>query len=175
MFNIGKIKSMIPDIIRSVKLIRPGRSVDELRWSSDFVLDDSSHPKDIANRGELTMQERRNSVSPVPADPKLYINELQVNGLIILKKFGWRLVCIRRYHDLLPSVILKNRNEERVGVLQHDGILKLREDLKIRTLADNDVDMSEQITKAILLKLGQHSHTGWLEEKHSITLKSPFT
>jgi hypothetical protein len=117
------------------------------------------------------MQDRRNGAKPVPSDPELYINEQQVHGLIILKKFGWRLVCIRRCHDLIPSVILRNRNEVRVGVLQHDGILKLSEDLRIRNQAANEVDVSEEITKDLLIKFGQYSHAGWSEEEHSFTMK----
>jgi hypothetical protein len=120
------------------------------------------------------MQERRNGASPVPVYPELYINEQQLHGLLILNKFGWKLVCIRRCHDLLPSVILKNRNEGRAGVLQHDGVLKLCEDLKIRNQAANEIDISDEITKDLLIKFAQYSHARWLEEEYSITFGSTF-
>jgi hypothetical protein len=123
-------------------------------------LDDCLHPQDIGNQGELTMQDRRNGASPIPSDPELYINEYQVHGLIILKKFGWKLVCIRRCHDLFPSVILNNRIEGRVGVLQHNGVLMLRDDLKIRNQNNNEVDLSDEITKGLLIKFSQYPQAG---------------
>jgi hypothetical protein len=113
------------------------------------------------------MQDRRNSASPIPSDPGTYINEQQVHGLIILKKFGWNLVCIRRYNGTFPSIILNNRNEGRVGVLQYDGVLKLRDDLEIRNQKINEVATSDEITKDLLFRFAHHLSAGWLEGEKS--------
>ncbi|MES9992643.1 MAG: hypothetical protein ABW098_11850 [Candidatus Thiodiazotropha sp.] len=78
------------------------------------------------------MTNRRTGEGPIPSIPELYINEQQVHGLAILRKFGWKLVCIRRSDQLNPSVILKNRAEGVLAILQADGILRISQDLEIR-------------------------------------------
>ena len=111
--------------------------------------------------------ERRNGASPIPTDPELYINELQVYGLIILKKFGWKLVCIRRCNDLYPSVILKNRAEGRVGLLECDGVLKLSNDLHVRNRTRKDKEVSDEVTNTLLAKFDRFANPGgWNAESY---------
>lgn len=113
-------------------------------------------------------QERRNGASPIPSDPELYINEQQVHGLIVLKKFGWKLVCIRRCNDLYPSVILKNTQEDRVGLLESDGILKLSNSLHIRNRTRKDKVISDKVTDALLAKFDRFTNpTGWDRESYT--------
>jgi hypothetical protein len=76
--------------------------------------------------------EKRVGMGPVPTSPEMYINEKQVEGMSILKKFGWKLVCIRRPDLGQALTVLKNSQEKSVGVLDEDGILKLSPELKIR-------------------------------------------
>jgi hypothetical protein len=115
------------------------------------------------------MQERRNGASPIPTDPELYINAQQVHGLIVLKKFGWKLVCIRRCNDLYPSVILKNKQEGRVALLECDGILKLTDDLHIRNSSRKEKDVSDEITNALLAQFDRYSIPGgWNSESYSL-------
>ncbi|MES9970766.1 MAG: hypothetical protein ABW092_12100 [Candidatus Thiodiazotropha sp.] len=78
------------------------------------------------------MENRRIGEGPIPPIPELYINKQQVHCLSILRKFGWKLVCIRRSDDINPSVILKNRAEGALGILETDGTLRIRIDLEIR-------------------------------------------
>lgn len=106
------------------------------------------------------MQERRNGASPIPSDPELYINEKQVHGLIILKKFGWKLVCIRRCQDLYPSVILKNKSEGLVGLLEYDGILKLSNDLNIRNKTRKEEEVSDEMTESLFVNLDRYTNPG---------------
>jgi hypothetical protein len=97
-------------------------------------------------------QDRRNGESPIPSDPELYINEQQVHGLIILKKFGWKLICIRRSDSLYPSVILKNSTERRLGLLEGDGILKLSSSISIRNRTRRERLLPEDMTETLLSK-----------------------
>jgi hypothetical protein len=76
--------------------------------------------------------EKRFGMGPIPKAPENYLNETQVNGMPILRKFGWKLVCIRR-----PSIdeiytIFQNRQEGSVGVLGEDGILRISDSLQLR-------------------------------------------
>ena len=76
--------------------------------------------------------EKRLGLGPIPTSPEMYINEKQVDGMSILKKFGWRLVCIRR--PLLGDALtlLKNSHDKTVGILGEDGILRIHPEIKIR-------------------------------------------
>lgn len=104
------------------------------------------------------IQDRRNGASPIPSDPELYINEQQVHGLIILKKFGWKLVCIRRCQNLYPSVILRNKNEGRVGLLEYDGILKLSDDLCIRNKTKKGEEVSDEMTESLFADIDRYAN-----------------
>jgi hypothetical protein len=76
--------------------------------------------------------EKRFGMGPVPTSPEFYVNEQQVNGMTILRKFGWKLVCIRRpsLEEIMP--IFKNSHENAVGILGTDGILRICSDVRIR-------------------------------------------
>ena len=78
------------------------------------------------------MENRRMGEGPIPSTPELYINKQQVHGLAILRKFGWKLVCIRRAGIVNPSVILKNKADGTLGILEIDGALRICSDLAIR-------------------------------------------
>jgi hypothetical protein len=76
--------------------------------------------------------EKRLGMGPVPKAPENYLNAQQVNGMSILRKFGWKLVCIRRpsIHEI--TTVFHNRQEGSVGILGEDGILRISDSLKIR-------------------------------------------
>lgn len=112
-------------------------------------------------------KERRNGANPIPTDPELYINEQQVYGLIILKKFGWKLVCIRRCNDLYPSVILKNSSEGRVGLLECDGVLKLSGDLHVRSGTRKEKEITDEATNSLLAQFDRFtSQISWNKERY---------
>lgn len=98
------------------------------------------------------MHNRRVGAGPVPSLPELYVNERQVHGLIVLKKFGWKLVCIRRSNDLNPEIILRNKVEGAVGFLESDGILRLSNDLRIRERAKFEPELSDNNTNELIQK-----------------------
>lgn len=76
--------------------------------------------------------EQRTGQRPIPPSPTFFLNQKQINGIEVLKKFGWELAFIRRplFSDILP--IVKNAQENTVGVLGVDGILKISSELKLR-------------------------------------------
>lgn len=100
------------------------------------------------------MEERRNGMGPVPSNPELFVNEQQVWSLIILKKFGWKLVCIRRHYEYNhdPAMVLKNCEEAAVGVLETDGILRITNDLKLRKLSRHELQLMDIATISLLEK-----------------------
>ena len=83
-------------------------------------------------RMEKMQGEKRFGMGPVPTSPQYYLNEKQVSGMSILRKFGWQLVCIRRPSIDEITTIFKNRQENSVGILGEDGILRVTHSLRIR-------------------------------------------
>lgn len=79
--------------------------------------------------------DKRLGMGPVPEAPAEFINERQVNGMPILRKFGWKLLCVRRSSLTETTTILRNSQENRVGILGEDGILRINDSLKIRKSA----------------------------------------
>ena len=78
------------------------------------------------------MKERRRGVSPIPAVPFRYLTKQQINGLKILKEFGWGLVCVRRRSDTDPIMILRNCQDKSFASLSERRTLKLSNDLIVR-------------------------------------------
>jgi hypothetical protein len=76
--------------------------------------------------------EKRLGKGPVPKKPERYLSAQQVNVMTILRKFGWKLVCIRRPANHDVTTIFHNRREGTVGILGKDGILRISDSLKIR-------------------------------------------
>ncbi|MBT2969972.1 MAG: hypothetical protein B6D72_11255 [gamma proteobacterium symbiont of Ctena orbiculata] len=80
------------------------------------------------------MVERRIGNTPIPRIPGFYLTDQQNRGLSILNQFGWQLFCIRRPTFAEITTLLWNSHDQTMGVLTEDGILKLGDDLKIRSL-----------------------------------------
>ncbi|MET0005295.1 MAG: hypothetical protein DBP02_12760 [gamma proteobacterium symbiont of Ctena orbiculata] len=76
--------------------------------------------------------DKRIGMGPIPSEPKYYLKKEQVNGLAVLRKFGWRIVCIRRPSVFDTTTILLNKHTNKLGVLGSDGILRLTNNIKIR-------------------------------------------
>ena len=79
--------------------------------------------------------EKRIGLGPIPSSPKDYLNVIQVNGMSILSKFGWRLVCIRRPSIEDVETVIRSSLDGSVGILGKDGILRLSQNLKVRDRA----------------------------------------
>ena len=107
------------------------------------------------------MTDQRNRMGPIPTDPENHITEQQVNGLMILKKFGWKLVCVRRPQTPIDAstTILRNKQEGAVGILEPNGILKISDSLKIRKRNDSP-DILEFITKRLIERMSVISFSG---------------
>jgi hypothetical protein len=77
--------------------------------------------------------DKRKGMGPIPSEPESYLRREQVNGLAVLRKFGWRIVCVRRPSKLVTTTILINNKTKKLGILGSDGILRLTDNIKIRT------------------------------------------
>ncbi|MCU7808469.1 MAG: hypothetical protein KZQ73_11460 [Candidatus Thiodiazotropha sp. (ex Semelilucina semeliformis)] len=101
------------------------------------------------------MAEKRNQMGPIPCDPENHVTEQQVHGLVILKKFGWKLVCIRRSTDAYSTTVLRNKQEGTIGILEPSGILRITSALKIRKRRKESTEELEFKTQMLIKKMSQ--------------------
>lgn len=87
--------------------------------------------------------EKRFNMGPVPSCPEIYVNKTQVCGMSVLRKFGWKLVCIRRPSVDNVTTILRNSLENSLGVLGEDGILRISKNLKVRGPQEREESSSQ--------------------------------
>ncbi len=96
--------------------------------------------------------EKRFGMGPIPKAPEQYLTERQVNGMPILRMFGWKLVCIRRPSSNDITAIFRNSEDGSIGILGIDGILRISESLKIRKKRPLKTSANEKATlKAVNL------------------------
>lgn len=93
--------------------------------------------------------DRRIGISAIPSDPKSYLNEQQLLGLIHLREFGWTTFCVRRPSQRYATTILRNRHNRLLGILNQDGTLRLAEDLKVRDSRSEESSDVEEIVTSI--------------------------
>ncbi len=78
------------------------------------------------------LNDKRNTVMPVPDDLREYLNEYQLLTLRKVEDFGWHLVFVRRplFQDVVPVVISADGTKH--AILEEDGALNMEHDLVIR-------------------------------------------
>jgi hypothetical protein len=96
--------------------------------------------------------DRRVGINAIPSDPSSYLNTQQQLGLKQLKEFGWNTLCVRRSPGEQggTTTILKNRHNNRLGILNEDGHLRLAEHLSVREYNNEDrIKSIAQHTKVV--------------------------
>jgi hypothetical protein len=80
-------------------------------------------------------KEKRTGVKPIPDDLKEALNEAQWQTLKGFEYSGWVLKFVRRplFQELVP--VVHNTEDDNIGVLEKDGSINMRPDIKIRERA----------------------------------------
>ncbi|MBT3045853.1 MAG: hypothetical protein G8D61_19205 [gamma proteobacterium symbiont of Ctena orbiculata] len=95
--------------------------------------------------------DRRIGISAIPSDPKSYLNEQQLLGLIHLREYGWTTFCVRRASGDRENTItiLRNRHNRMLGILSEDGTLRLAQNLKVRDSRSEEASDIDNIVDSI--------------------------
>jgi hypothetical protein len=77
-------------------------------------------------------EDKRKGISPIPANLKNALNKEQLFMLNKMEGFGWTLNFVRRplFQDVVPVLVHNDSGQQ--GVLEDDGTLNTRLDIKIR-------------------------------------------
>jgi hypothetical protein len=102
--------------------------------------------------------DRRIGIDAIPSDPKSYLNEQQQLGLIHLREYGWRTFCVRRLSGGSATTILRNRFNQKLGILSENGMLRLVEHLKLRDSSRDESHNIEKMVKSINYHLKKDPH-----------------
>lgn len=76
--------------------------------------------------------ERRKGEKPIPDNYKSLLNEAQIIALNRLTAFGWNLKFVRRPLFQEPVPVLWNAHGNKIALLEEDGKLNMKPDIKIR-------------------------------------------
>lgn len=77
-------------------------------------------------------QERRDRLPPVPENPAILLNAVQMATLEQIQSFGYRLKFIRRPLFQPPTIVVENSDQQKFAVLEEDGSVNLAHNLTIR-------------------------------------------
>ena len=77
-------------------------------------------------------EEKRKSVTTMPADLKELLNDRQLRALPGIKCLGWEPQFFRKPMFYAPILVLRNEKDGRLAILDEDGRLERQGDLKLR-------------------------------------------
>jgi hypothetical protein len=74
----------------------------------------------------------RGTQPPLPNNLFYYLNNVQQQALKSLEAFGWRLAFIRRPLFMTPLVVVSNRDDTQLAVLEEDGSVNISSQIQWR-------------------------------------------
>lgn len=77
-------------------------------------------------------REKRRGDAPVPDNLQEVLNVAQWQALPGIKLSGWELRFIRKRLFMEPVPVLRNRDDNRTGILGPDGKIDLQTDIELR-------------------------------------------
>ena len=77
-------------------------------------------------------EEKRKSVTIMPADLKEMLNDRQLRALPGIKCLGWKPQFFRKPMFNAPILVLRNAKDGGLAILDEDGRLERQGDLKLR-------------------------------------------
>ena len=80
----------------------------------------------------LTAVEKRKGELPVPLNLKSFLSTQQMDSAQQMESFGWHIAFVRRAQMESPLVVVANRSERRIGLLERDGSINTSCDLVVR-------------------------------------------
>ena len=95
--------------------------------------------------------EKRKSNTPIPDKLEELLNEAQRQALPGLKFTGWEPCFLRNKNQFLePDVVMRNTYDNRLGILEFDGSIRIDDDVKVRN--EDDQILASQNNKAPIWK-----------------------
>lgn len=77
-------------------------------------------------------REKRKGDTPIPDNLEAVLNKAQWQALPGVELSGWELRFVRRKLFQEPVPVLRNRNDNRTGILGEDGKITVQADIKLR-------------------------------------------
>jgi hypothetical protein len=93
--------------------------------------------------------DRRIGISAIPSDPKSYLNEQQQLGLIHLREYGWTTFCVRRPSVESVTTILKNKYNNKLGILSEEGTLRVVDYIRVRDCRYDEANNIEKMVDSM--------------------------
>ena len=88
---------------------------------------------DRSSAGNFVKGERRRGNTRIPGDPAILLNEAQTTALSGIEYAGWDICFLRQRLFLDPEIVMHNHDDDRFGILDFDGSIRIPDDLEVRT------------------------------------------
>jgi len=76
--------------------------------------------------------ENRKGMPPVPSNFGVILTYAQLRALRVVKQYGWKLSFVRRVNLQQAIPVIMHADRDNHGVLEADGGVNLKPDIKIR-------------------------------------------
>jgi len=80
--------------------------------------------------------ERRCGTEPIPTNLDEMLSEAQRKSLPGIEYSGWELCFFRKKLFLDHEIVIRNRNDNRLGIFEYGGSIRVEADIKIREEAN---------------------------------------
>lgn len=77
-------------------------------------------------------KEKRRGDARIPDNLDELLNEAQRKALPGLQYIGWEPCFLRKKMFLEADIVMRNCNDNRLGILEYDGRIKTEEDVRVR-------------------------------------------
>jgi hypothetical protein len=94
--------------------------------------------------GNAVNGERRRGNARLPNEPAILLNEAQSTALSGIEYAGWDISFLRERLFLDPEVVMHNHDDDRFGVLDFDGRIRIPDDLEVRTQRPDEATHGER-------------------------------
>ena len=77
-------------------------------------------------------EEKRTGDVPIPDNLEELLNKEQRQALPGLEYSGWEPCFSRKKTFLEPEIVMRNRHDNRLGILEYDGSIRIQGDIDVR-------------------------------------------
>ena len=77
-------------------------------------------------------REKRNGNTPIPENLMEMLSKAQRLALPGIVCLGWEPRFLRQQMFQPPTLVMRNSNDGRIGIMDEDGIFRIQDDIKVR-------------------------------------------
>ena len=77
-------------------------------------------------------REKRNGNTPIPENLAEMLSETQRQAIPGIEYLGWEPRFLRQQMFLPPTLVMRNSNDGKIGIMDEDGRFRIQDNIKVR-------------------------------------------